>query len=971
MKRAILFLFALILSYGLWASISQYPAPNNLSTTNIDYNEATLRWSNNSNAYLWIVEYNISQNPYPNHSIVSNDSLRLNFLVSGMTYNWRVAMIDIYGDTTLWSEIMTFKTQQPISICQGISQLQIENMTSNGINVQWVGDSTTSQWEVVYGSLGSDPNIEGISAITSNYNYLIPNLSPGYWYQIAVRSVCQGYNSPWSFINTKFIPNQNYILPVQESFEDIAQMANFGFINGSINPWLISSSYNSTLEGENSLYVSTTSGITNQYYPNESAINYSYIDVFIPSYATSFYLDFKWKCKGEGVNDGLKVFLSDPNATLDINQLPPANQIGQTIYNGNDSVWNFEHIDIPAQFVGQVRRLVFAWVNNASLGGESSAIVDDIYITARYCATPTNLSVGYISYSSAELDWDFAYGQSLFNLQYKKIGQSDWTQINSVSPLHMLTNLDDNTDYLFRIQADCLTENSFWSEPDTFKTNLLCLPPQFITSNLISDTGAVINWDLGTNNSSWIFEYALDNTSNPNFTRKKLFNNTDTLSGLTPNSDYLVRIKSISLQGDTSQYSSLFKFKTLCTPINQYPYTDFSDSIYWNSDTNFYNIPQCWRIASDTNLLSPYFDFSLLSYPEISLDYSFIDTNLTLSKAYLLASMDGVNYFVISQINQSIVSSGNFKIEVPELAGLSWVRFSIAFTQLNNSWIKFGAKNFQIKDICKTPEDVSITDLTHNSVIFEWTGYPNNSSWEYVLTNLSNNDSTTQIINTHPLHIPGLLPNTNYRFKIRSLCGVGYNTPTWKIIDFKTNTVSTQCPIPVNFKGQYILNPENSEHSILLSWDNSTHNQWILEYKLRYAIQWQSEKIYGTNQYALRNLPLGQEYMLKLRTLCSDTDSSSWTDTKIVVVGQSSIEDIDILNTISIYPNPADKYIIIDNPSGHKLETIQLINNNGQVLKTWNEIPKQIEISSYPQGNYYINLKTQSKTKTFKLIISR
>lgn len=972
MRQASILFFAFILSFGLWAGNSQFPPPTNLITSNINYNEATLKWTNNPNAFLWIIAYNVSQNPVINYSISNNDSLELNYLISGATYNWKIAMIDIYGDTTNWSEIITFKTLQPISSCPGVTQIQIENMTSSGINVQWVAEMGSSLWEVSCGPLGSNPEYDGARYTSKNNNFLIPNLIPSYWYQIAVRSVCTAGNSPWIFINTKYIPNQSYILPVQQTFEDISQNSNFGFINGNINPWLIGSSYNSTTDGKNSVYVSTTSGLTNQYYPNESTISYSYIDVFIPSYATSFYLDFKWKGLGEASSDGLKVYLMEPNSTLDINQLPQvSSQIGKTIYNNNDSIWNLEHIEIPAQYVGQVRRLVFAWINDSIGGGGSSIILDDIYITARYCATPKNLSTGYTSFSSCELDWDFAYNQNLFNLQYRKLNETNWTQIDSVSPVYTLVNLDDNTDYIFRVQADCMMEESFWSEPDTFKTNLLCLPPENIILDSYTDKNAVISWNIGGNISKWIFEYGLDNNQNIKYNKLESFNNISTLNNLSPNTIYNVRIRAISLQGDTSQYSKIFRFRTLCQDINQFPYTSLLDSIYWISDSSFNYIPDCWRLTSDTSLLSPYFDFSSLGFPELGLDYRYNDKSSLTSKASIYASLDGVNFFSIMQINQAVSDSGNIKIEMPQFSNLNRIRLAIIIEPQPNSNIEFSVKNFIIKDICKTPQDLVIDEITTNSARLDFTGYSNNQSWDITLKNLSNNDSIIQRIQTHPYKLSNLRSSSNYKLRIRSICAVGLDSANWREVDFSTLSESDICPMPKNFTGKSIQNPDNLENSILLSWDNSIHNQWILDYKNKYAIQWLSERIIGKNNFVLRDLPLGQEYVFKLRTLCSQGDTSLWTDTKSIIVGQSSIEDLDILSSIRVYPNPVYNILNIDNPMNYKFERITLVNNNGVILRTWTNSPKQIDLREYPEGNYYLNLKTNQYHKTIKLIIGR
>ena len=111
MKRVYIFFF-LLLSFALnvKAELSQFPAPTNLNTTNIIYDQATLSWDNNTNGIFWIVSYNISQSSTVVEQVVTTNSLQISNLILGIAYNWKVRMIDNAGDTTQWSDIQTFLT---------------------------------------------------------------------------------------------------------------------------------------------------------------------------------------------------------------------------------------------------------------------------------------------------------------------------------------------------------------------------------------------------------------------------------------------------------------------------------------------------------------------------------------------------------------------------------------------------------------------------------------------------------------------------------------------------------------------------------------------------------------------------------------------------------------------------------------------------------------------------------------------
>src|SRR5574344_1244672 len=171
MKKLSLFLCVLFisLSFSSFASNSQFNPPTNLTASNIYFDNATLSWSSDTNAYLWILSYNISQSNTPIEQVLSTNSTQVFNLVPSITYNWKVRMIDINGDTTQWSEVATFQTPDEITGCDNISGLSIDAMGTNGITVQWQANPNQTEGEIGYGELGSNPALDGTSAIVSNY----------------------------------------------------------------------------------------------------------------------------------------------------------------------------------------------------------------------------------------------------------------------------------------------------------------------------------------------------------------------------------------------------------------------------------------------------------------------------------------------------------------------------------------------------------------------------------------------------------------------------------------------------------------------------------------------------------------------------------------------------------------------------------------------------------------------------------
>ncbi len=967
MKRVILILvFFIAANYSAKADVSTFPAPTNLSVSNLLHSSADLSWSNNANASSWIVSYNVSQSSYVIEVISASNSIQVNNLISGVAYNWKVRMIDLVGDTTNWSNISIFRTPFENTGCNPISQLSINAMGQTGITIQWTADTTQTQWEVVYGELGSDPEYDGVSATTNNYFYLIPsnNLILNHWYQIAVRNLCQGANSGWKYINTRYISNQHFDLPVQQTFESDIQNSTFGFVNGTLNPWVLSNSYNATAEGQTSIYISSNGGLTNDYYPLENVISYAYIDVLIPSYATSFYLDFKWKCLGELGNDGMKVFLMGENTPLDIHQLPiSSNQIGQTFYNNYNADWQSEHIEIPAEFIGEVRRLVFAWENNNTIGGVGGAIIDDIYITGRYCATPTNPTHNYVSSSTAALSWTFAQEQSNFNIQYRKAGTTQWNQINSVTSNYLLDSLDDNTTYIYRVQADCGMEESFFSEIDTFTTLIQCLPPENVHAISYTNNSAIITWNDDINVLNWIMEYGLDNGENTTYSRRALTSRFDTLTNLTPNSNYRVRVKAISTQNDTSRYSEEYIFHTLCNTFNQYPYNAFADTLKWTDKTGYSYINTCWELKGDT-LLSPVFDFTNLGFPELNLKYMYVDSTYRSIKFKVIATNDGITYYNISNLNQTIDITQT-SITLTSFSTMPYVRVAFVPEYYNMSLAYFKALDFSIEDVCTSPEGISLIEVEATTATIDWMTYSNNTSWIISVIDTATNSITNYSTTTHPFQITNLTPEHTYRITIQSSCG---NSVANSVSEIVITTTSIQnCVIPTNFVCENLTNNE-AEGTIQCRWDAiEGQSVWQLDYKNKYAFNWERIIVYNYPRYTLRNLDMGQEYMFRVRAICAIGDTSNWTP--VIEFRLSSLEDeIDYSSQISIFPNPAKEALNIEY-LGNQFGETKLLNQNGQLIQKWSKLPKNIDASSLQSGSYYLQISVDNRKITKKILI--
>jgi len=85
-----------------------------------------------------------------------------------------------------------------------------------------------------------------------------------------------------------------------------------------------------------------------------------------------------------------------------------------------------------------------------------------------------------------------------------------------------------------------------------------------LTAFNITATGADVTWTKGINDTSWIFEYGLPGFTPGTGTSLFSSNDTATITGLTPVTDYDVYVRGICGAGDTSLYFGPITFKTRC-----------------------------------------------------------------------------------------------------------------------------------------------------------------------------------------------------------------------------------------------------------------------------------------------------------------------------------------------------------------------------------------------------------------------
>lgn len=958
MKKILLSFFIILFSVNIaYSQTTQTYVPYGLNSSEIDPTNATLSWRNNSNAELWQLVYQPTLAEEPTQLTLNDTLVSLSDLSPNTRYIWKVRMVDIDGDTSLWSAENYFYTLSDDTLCPRVADFFLGYIDNNLINVQWQPAEGTNTWQIVCGEVGTNPDNYDIINQTQNYEYnFVQEFIEGNQYQIAVRTNCQGSFSPWKYLYAKYLhQNSVFQLPIQIDFEDTNENKLIGTFNAGENPWKISSATNNTSVGSKSLHV--TNGINFACNNSISSVSYAYIDFYIPEYAQSFYIDFSYYTQTELQNAGLKLYLIAPGTSVSIDNLPSEqDQVGQSVYRGGNNQWIREHIELPIHHIGTTRRLLFVWYNTAQAPTSHTVAIDDIYLTARYCAIPTNLEANYITSSSAMLTWDFAENQSVFNLQYKKEEDTTWINLNSITPNHLLENLQPSTSYSFRVQADCGEEQSFWSDVFTFSTHTLVAPPENLIVENYSYNTATISWNDNLEAESYEVEVLLTSNNTSIFQQTNL--NHIELSQLLPNSIYQIKVRTISSTQDTSLFSQVF-LHTLCYPENEYPYY-VEDSITFSTSSSFCNFSDCWRVEADT-LFSPIFELNTLSNPYLTFNYS---------------SLQGVNSKLFVSVNGEAMQEMDFyfvngenSLSLMGFLGNNHLRFAIRSAMDTLQERGYTIADFSIKDTCLSPESITITHISHSSAQVEWQTIGNITEHNLTLINTQEADTLSFSNITSPFVISDLQPMQEYKVILYSSCG---NQQALNFIEeyFTTSSQSETCLTPENFVCQHYQ--VKGDETIICTWDEVEGNpyiQWEIQYKERLAVNYTSAMVSLYPRFTLRNLDMGQQFDFRVRAICSVGDTSSWTEVVQVTVGEQSLSpDQYSGKSVKIYPNPSDSVIFIDTDA-IELKNAQLVDAYGRVIRAWDILPREIDITTIEAGNYILNFTMDNQPVSRKITI--
>ncbi len=322
-------------------------------------------------------------------------------------------------------------------------------------------------------------------------------------------------------------------------------------------------------------------------------------------------------------------------------------------------------------------------------------------------------------------------------------------------------------------------------------TRMTCPRPINATAYNITADSIYLSWSATGEESNWLVEcdsvqYMVTDTS-------------FAIGGLTPNSDYTVRISSLCGSEDTS-LAIVLNCHTTCTAMTV-PYSENFDNITtsttsatgvfvdcWNyimTGTSTYTtgsyLPQVYYSSSNAHSGS----YSLRLYgvgytmlPPMSesldqLQLSFWDYSSSSSYGLEVGVMEGSTFVPIETIPTLSSAHGQYTVYFANYTGSSRIiAFRNYYTTSTTTYYSYHyIDNIEVDyaPTCMPTTNLHTTANTTSTITLDWTDLGTPTAWEIAYDLTPNPTANSTIVTSHPATLTGLA-STPYYFRVRPIC---------------------------------------------------------------------------------------------------------------------------------------------------------------------------------------------------------
>ncbi len=479
-----------------------------------------------------------------------------------------------------------------------------------------------------------------------------------------------------------------------------------------------------------------------------------------------------------------------------------------------------------------------------------------------------------------------------------------------------------------------------------------------------------------------------------------LTNGIYTLSGLNPSTTYEWYVASVCSNGSVVPSHTSGTFSTLCVPVVSYPYQEtFNNGLgcwvssvimgedwQWQIEENYgdfespippaegsYYVKAYWPGSGNIfRLTSPVFDLSSLDEPYIKFFHVQLDWvgDQDYLKIYYKNSPEA-QPVLLAEYTSLIYPWRLDSLALPNPSA----NYQLYFDAYLNWGYGVGVDNVIVYDRNAAPavelpvvvtdaaSDITETSATLHGTITNFGNQTITSrGFEWKLTNGGTyaqvQDAETG--SNMSFILSGLEQNTSYTY--RAFVSTADTTVYGAEISFTTQESGVLCETPTNLQVSNITST-----SAEVSWNaGGEEDTWVVEHKLQGTSEWQVQTV-NTTQVTLTDLTPNSTYMVRVKSVCDNEESSYVTTSFVTTVG---IYNVNYEQYIQLMPNPADDYVDLRVNNIMEVKEALVYNAFGQMVQTvvLTDNYARINLRGMASGMYFVRVRHDQGVVTKKFI---
>ena len=754
-----------------------------------------------------------------------------------------IAFKNEYTGTSSYAYIDNVKLEA-ISNCNRPTDISIFNYTTEGADIDWTPGGDENGWEVVAVPAGADVNT-GTPETATDHPFTITGLNDNTAYDIYVRADCGGDNSEWS-IKRSFTTNPNCTVARNVAVSHVTT-------NSALVTWdaafFGASDYTVgySVADQNNWTTQTVTGT--QYMLSDLTIDTEY-DVFVLTNcdlgeADSVFANFSTRSCLVGGD------LQIGEGTSTSSYLPD-----YTYYNYAYS----QQIYLASEMNGPAAINSIAF-NLSSVSTPNRNIKIYLMHTSSTSNSWLNPSTAQLVYDNS-IVWTTGWNTIHFSSPFQYNGTDNLAVIcvditgsyNTSNSFYCHTTSQSLSRYVYNDDSPYSLPPTDAGSTTTSRNNVIfgvpcdstatCVAPNpYITET--TDNSITVAWIPGGTETSWELEYTADTIWNSEGTVTSPY----TISGLTDNTTYTIRVRSICGAGNESEPAAI-SGRTACSTVD-IPYTEtFEDA----PGSGYGNMVDCWTTGTNYSSSYPYTSSSVAHagtysayFYGTSSYYSYMATpefnsnvNLNTLQVAFWARKSTMGYYIqvgvmtdpndystFEQVGGNITPDTLntwqlMEVNLDEYTGNGhYIAFRIP--QSYTSYMYIDDINIDVIPSCTHVDNITLSGVSATEATVAWTEGGDESSWEVAFvqgTGSVDMDTVVTIpVSSTSYTTTDLEQNTIYTVYVRAICGSG--SSIWMSAEFMTSQIPAIMPYTCDF--------EDAVEAAAFGIVNGTQtNQWIV-----------------------------------------------------------------------------------------------------------------------------------------------